>query len=139
MNTTRVVKTGLRGRVNKEILESVMGQLSDGKWENSPAMGKYWEFANIAVCEGEVVIVVDDETYGSGYRGRDDAWIRNFFAGKIKQVAYDELGGGQWERMDTTKLDYLSQYVSVTVAAAYYAYDVLKGRPTYNKRYACNY
>lgn len=135
MNTTRIIKTGLVGRIGKDILEAVMGQLSDGKWENSPGMEKYWEYASINTCGNDAVILIDDG-YGSGYRGKNDAWVKNYFANKIKQVAYDELGGGQWDRMDNTKLSYLSQYKPITVAYAYYAYDVLKGRSTANKNYA---
>jgi len=129
----RVINTGLTGPVNKDILDSVMGQLSDGKWENTPAMAKYWRNAKVQDQGGNVVIVVKDG-FGSGFNGKDETWIRNFFAGKIKEVVYDELDDKQWNRQDQTPLDYLSHGERpVTVSNAYQAYEILKGRNLKNK------
>jgi len=134
-NPTRTIDTGLTGQINNAILDSVMGQLSDGKWENTPAMAKYWRNANIEDKDGKVVIVVKDG-YDSGFRGKDDTWIKSWFAGKIKEIVYDEMGGKQWDRKDTTVLDYLSRSdAKVTVSNAYQAYEILKGRNIKN-RYA---
>ena len=133
MDTTRVINTGLTGPVNKDILDSVMGQLSDGKWENTPSMVKYWRNASIKDQDGNLVIIVKD-SWDSGFRGKDETWIRNFFAGKIKEVVYDEMDGKQWSRQDNTPLDYLSHgNAAVTVSNAYQAYEILKGRNLKNK------
>lgn len=131
----RVIDTGLTGPTNFAVLDSVMGQLSDGKWENSPMMRKFWKNASVKEQDGKVVIVIKDG-WDSGFRGKDDAWIKSWFAGKIKEVAYDELDGRRWDRADTTPLDYLSRTDKpVTVRDAYQAYELLKGRNTKN-RYA---
>lgn len=136
-NGTRSIDTGLTGPVNHDILDSVMGQLSDGKWENVPMMAKYWRNAHIADEGGKVVIVIDDSRWDSGFRGKDDKWIKNWFAGKIKEIVYDEMGGSQWNRADRTQLDYLtrSRENPITVRDAYQAYEILKGRNIRN-RYA---
>lgn len=44
---TRLVETGLVGRDAYEILESVIGQLSDGIGENKYHHEKYWRFADV--------------------------------------------------------------------------------------------
>lgn len=129
---TRQIDTGLSGPVPSAILNSVLGQLSDGKWENTPGMEKYWKYVDIAESGGQLVIVVDDSRR-SGFSGRDDTWVKNFFADKIKNLVYDELGlgsGKSWSRQDTTKLDYLGHGDTVTVSDAYQAYNILKGRRT---------
>jgi hypothetical protein len=129
----RVIDTGLTGPVNKEILSSTMGQLSDGKWENVPSMSKYWRNANIREQDGKIVIVVKDG-WDSGFNGKDEGWIKKWFAGTIKEIVYDEMGGKQWDRKDTTQLDYLGgSDVPVTVSNAYKAYEILKGRNLKNK------
>lgn len=131
-NYSRTILTGLSGKVNKTILDSVMGQLSDGKWENSPAMNKYWQHADIMVKNDQVVIEISDDWNGetsSGFQDMTADQIRNWFAAKIKAVVYDEMNGIQWSRDDEALLDYLSRSdCNVTVADAYRAYDILKGR-----------
>jgi len=138
-NLNHTVYTGLFGKVNKEILNSIIGQLSDGKWENSPAMNKYWENAEIdKAVDGELVILVDTECYRSGFRGMTSAEVMNKFAGWLKAIVQDELLGpcAEWNRLCTLELDYLgSALCPVTVADAYKAYDALKGRNTAKKIY----
>jgi hypothetical protein len=134
--SSRVIDTGLTGPVNKEVLDSVMGQLSDGKWENTPSMAKYWRNAHIEM-QGDKVVVSVKDGYDSGFSGKDDVWIRNFFAGKIKEIVYDEMNGKQWDRQDNTVLDYMGGHGEngnkVTVSNAYQAYEILKGRKLKNK------
>lgn len=38
----RIVETGLSGAFGKEIIDSIIGQMSDGIWENTPYMEYYW-------------------------------------------------------------------------------------------------
>ena len=128
MNKNRKIGTGLSGTANKAILDSVIGQMSDGMWENTPAMRKYWAHCDIVEEGGQLFLAVDDG-YDSGFSGKDDAWIKAFFAQKIKQIVYEETGGAQWNRADTTELGYLGRSGSpVTVSQAYKAYEILKGR-----------
>lgn len=135
---TRRIDTGLTGPINHAILDSVMGQLSDGKWENTPAMAKYWRNAKIAEQDGKIVILINDHAWDSGFRGKDDAWIKAWFAGKIKEIVYDEFQGQRWDRKNTSPTDYLSRNYGtnpavVTVSDAYKAYEILKGRKIGNK------
>ena len=51
----RLINTGLRGATQKDILASVLGQLSDGWWENSPRMDPYWKHAKIVEENGKVI------------------------------------------------------------------------------------
>jgi hypothetical protein len=125
----RIINSGLTGNFHFTILQSVMGQLSDGKWENTPVMRKYWENAEIRKEGNIVFIIVNDDSYNSGFRGKSEDWIKNWFAGKIKEIVYDELDSQQWDRADQTTLDYFGDSIRpVTVRDAYMAYEILKGR-----------
>ena len=129
-NPTRTIDTGLTGPVNHAILDSVFGH---------PSMSKYWKNASLKEQDGKLVIDIKD-SWDSGFRGKDDTWIKNWFAGKIKEIVYDEMGGKQWDRNDKTTVSYLSRDYGtnpaiVTVSDAYKAYEILKGRNT-KKRYA---
>ena len=44
----RIIKTNLDNTaINKDIMNSVIGQMSDGMWENSSRMRGYWVWADI--------------------------------------------------------------------------------------------
>lgn len=137
--TFRYIETGLTGKINEEILDSVLGQMSDGIWENSPSMEKYWRFVNIEEDNGELLIVVDAESgkydnYSrrgfteNGFYNMSPSDIKKFFAHKIKKIVYEEIGNTQWTRDNNTHLDYLSYYEDVQVKDAYKAYETLLGR-----------
>jgi len=116
--------TGLSGTVNEEILNSVLGQLSDGKWENTPSMDKYWKGVSIEEKNGPLYVIYPRF---SGYARLQPAEIGEFFANRIKTLVKEDVG--KWDRKDETVLDYLgSDKVQVTVRDAYRAYDALKGR-----------
>ena len=80
----RIIHTGLCGKLADEILRSIEGQLSDGYWENSPMMEKYWKNEYVLRMdneeESEIVIVVNGKNgegkmvpYRWSYReGADD-------------------------------------------------------------------
>jgi hypothetical protein len=129
----RTIRTGLTGSINHEILNSVMGQLSDGIWENTSSMRKYWENAEVELDGQDVVLIIDFDS-GSGFHGKTDDEVKAWFADKIKQIAKEEMGdhygpAAEWNRSNNTVLDYLgSNAAQVTVADAYRAYDTLKGR-----------
>lgn len=96
-----VIFTGLVDSVSKSVLENVIGQLSDGMWENSSAMTHYWPFVEIEMRNGQVCFVITkkDESYcwshgGYGYNyfvnsmkmNKDVKKIKNWFADKIKAI-----------------------------------------------------
>lgn len=132
-----------------EVIDSVLGQLSDGIWENSSAMNKYWMFADVEGTD----LVIDDEPfrdeqgwgrYGStlkrtqnGFAGKSEKQIKDWFANKAKQVvkiwAEDESKDPKyiWNRAnDDDIVDYMGGHKvrTITVADVYECYDFLKGR-----------
>lgn len=135
---TKYIETNLSGDIMYNVLASVIGQLSDGIWENSRTMEKYWR--NISVkknSDEKIQLEVNTESYINGYHKTydnpfhkmDDFQIKFWFADKIKQIVkIEQKDSGQknfWKRDCTRQLDYLRD---VTVRDAYYAYDVLKER-----------
>lgn len=93
----KVVKTGLsKSKVVNDILNSVIGQMSDGIWENSSYMAGYWNFVeinkdnNICLCdrpwdwEGR-------NTLNNKFYGMSDKDVKTFFAKKIKKIVSEEL------------------------------------------------
>lgn len=131
----RIIKTGLSKKY-KDMLDSVLGQMSDGYWENTPRMEGYWKFCDIGTAGGEITIEVDT-TSGERegvrfienrfYRMSDDA-IKKFFADKIKFLIKEE-GLGKWDRGNERETDFLSYgEPRYRVKDCYYAYEILKGR-----------
>ena len=133
---------------DKDILDSVLGQLSDGIWENSPRMENYWRTMKFSQNDrGEVELRTK-----SSYVDYRDRWVRGrneripqyhwspfsnmtnkgtkeWLAGKIKAI-YDterkyEGNVGKWSDSNDTKLKYM--HGNVTVADAYSLYKRLKG------------
>lgn len=127
----RFTDTGIPATDRKsfEILESVIGQLSDGIWENSPGMGKYWKNLHIDTRDGNIII---NETYNSPFRLDDQKKVLEFFANKVKQIIKTEIEDGrsdlEWKRDCTGISDYLGYKEQITVRDAYKVYDQLKGR-----------
>jgi len=116
-------------------IESVFGQLSDGKWENSPRMTGYWLFARVVKDNGKIALKV--LTKGGEYWGnfvsnpyfqKSAEAIKEKIANFLKAVVKDEYPGG-WKRDNTDECDYLSRgNVTVRVCDAYRVYDTLKNR-----------
>ena len=135
---------------DKDILDSVLGQLSDGMWENSRAMEKYWRGMTISQDEKGGVelryassysdkkskwlggrngrVYTWDEYKPSGYNGMNSRDVRDFFAKKIKQIVNAERKyypqTGKWSADNHNKLDFMHN--GVTVADAYSLYKRLK-------------
>lgn len=133
---------------DKAVLEGTLGQLSDGIWENSRGMEKYWrsmafsqdEKGNVELRYKRVDyervpkwrkghIEYDTKPIFSGYDGMSEKKTRDFLAGKIKAVFNTEKkfrpSIGKWSADNTTGMDYLGP--DVTVADAYSLYKRLKG------------
>lgn len=145
-NTTRTIHTGLYSSIAKEILDSVIGQLSDGMWENSTSMEKYWKFAAIdRADDNEIVIKVSksegksDGSYrhyrytSNGFSLMDDMAVGEWFAKKVKHIAVAELKdnevAGGWKRDNTLNTScYLSYHEKITIKDIYYVYEHLLGR-----------
>lgn len=92
----RYVNTGVPNtQLNRDIFRSVLGQLSDGIWENSPACTAYWLCCDVDDGGDTVSLVVEDRplvSYCGGepmknrYFDMSDADILNYFAYKIRQI-----------------------------------------------------
>ena len=131
----RIVNTGIPATdiKSKEILDSVIGQLSDGIWENSLGMAKYWQNLDTGIQDDNIVIIENSYSpfwkYPSSER---DKKVLEFFANKVKQIIKTEIEDGnhdlQWDRNCTGISDYLGYKEDITVRDAYKVYDKLKGR-----------
>ena len=120
----------LGNKVRTEVIDSVLGQLSDGIWGNSRGMEKYWKYARTNGTN----IQVNTDYWGSGFSGKSEKDVCNWFANKAKQVvkiwAEDYGLGDVWDRNNTDVVDYMGghEVPEITVADVYECYDFLKGR-----------
>lgn len=113
------------------ILSSVIGQMSDGIWENTRSMEKYWKS-------------LDYGTDANGYIYLEDTHfvcpdVVSFFANKIKQIIKIEIDDGGnnglvWDRSCSVSPYYM--HGNVTVGDCYELYELLKGRNTGKYHYA---
>ena len=112
-------------------LDAVMGQLSDGMWENSPRMEPYW------ICNSLTEEGIEMESFNRSFGRRtyrnplfdmSDIEVRSWFADKLKAVVKQWLedNRGEWSRINYDEVSYLRD--DQTVAGAYKIYDSLKGR-----------
>jgi len=100
-----VIPTGLTDNMSKNVLLNVIGQLSDGMWENSRAMTHYWPYVDIEYREdiGQVCFIIsssNDSTFYSGFGynyfinptklNKDSIKIKKWFADKIKAIVRQE-------------------------------------------------
>lgn len=108
-----------------KIVSAVIGQLSDGMWEESRAMNKYWQHATI---KGTDLIITGG--YDSGFNGRSEEWVRNWFASKLKAVVQEEVGNNKegWNRNNMEISDYISYNHDISVSECYECYDFLRDR-----------
>lgn len=142
----RKITTGLYTQVAEDCLQSCIGALSDGIWENTPSMAKYWCYANISRDpDGQVIINVSEESweksdygrYGNGFWNKNDFEVTNFFADKIKQIVKKELN--LWDRNCSSRSSLLAGYGEdhpfIEVRDAYLVYEILKGRSRASSKY----
>lgn len=129
-NNLLIIETNLQGNINNEILRSVIGQMSDGMWENSPGMEKYWHPVDIDE-NNNIVISKNNRYYYDAYVRMSDSEIKKFFANKIKAIARQYLHDNNinpytnWNENCEEECTYLSYRENVTIADAYKAYKQL--------------
>ena len=125
-----------------EVISSVLGQLSDGIWENSSAMDRYWMFADVDGTDLDISDKMYDNSYSyyrnpvrNGFYGKSEKEIKDWFANKAKQVVkiwaedYGKDPKDVWDRNNTDEVTYMGHHrMDVTVADVYECYDFLKGR-----------
>lgn len=135
----QTIDTGLKGQKQLKIMNRLIGQMSDGKWENSRAMEKYWKNCRFYLGEGGKVMLEVKSPFV--FRGQSEEEILSWFADKVKAVVKDEeeYYGTEWKRDSKTPTRFLGDWRAegvITVGDCYKVYDVLKGRRLDNKAYA---
>lgn len=143
MENFREIYTPFFSNKADEILRSVLGQLSDGLWENSSSHIKYWLNFNVERrSNGQVYFAVNkycyevfgENRYFNPFKEMTDAEFLNWVSIKLKAVIAAELKDNLlsrkgWKRDNTTfESAYLSYKEKITVADIYVVYDWLKGR-----------
>lgn len=132
-----LIPIGLGGDKDFDILQSVLGQMAEGIWENSPAVAKFWKYADF---------VRDTEKYGpqiciqihkpkyweNGFRGKTITEVKSYFAEKLRGLVRKCIADGcvgDWDRTCTTIIPYLGYEYrgQITVRDVYKIYDYLKG------------
>ena len=138
------IDTGLSGDLAEDILSSVIGQMSDGLWENSPAMEHYWRFINAVRTEGDQIFLVvdgvaEDDSHVANHfnsrMGMDERKIREFVAKKLKEAVKEELKTARhsagWDRNNESE----SSCLGGTISDCYFVYETLLGRKDFAKKY----
>lgn len=130
-----VVKTGIKANPKfMTILNACIGQMSDGIWENTRSMEKYWKSLQINT-DSSGLIEIDDRHYVC-------ANPADFMANKIKQIIKVEIDNGntklEWSRTCSAVPRYLTYGNPITVGDCYELYELLKGRNT-TKNYYSSY
>jgi hypothetical protein len=125
------INTGIKANSKFiDILGSVIGQMSDGIWENARSMEKYWKSLDYST-DASGCIVIEDRHFVC-------ANPCDFFANKIKQIIKIEIDDGNsrlcWNRSCSACPSYM--HGSVTVGDCYELYELLKGRDTTKYSYA---
>lgn len=144
MNNYREINTSFFSKKADEILRSVLGQLSDGLWENSRSHTKYWVNFNVERrANGQVYFAVNNcryevfggDCYFNPFKEMSSPEFLNWVANKLKAVIVAELKDESissregWKRNNTKfESTYLSYNEKITVADIYVIYDWLKGR-----------
>lgn len=128
----RVIDTKVpNNAVNRNVFHGVLGQLSDGIWENCPICTSYWFCCEIN-DDGDTIKLVIDSTpvvrYGNEYiRNRyfkmSDADILHYFVRKMLQIVKTEGRDNEKNYMmsarNTTRCEYLSYEANVRVCDVY--------------------
>lgn len=148
MKYNRKIKTNLEAtNKNYEILDSVLGQMSDGIWENSPVVEGYWRFATIEKSDDNKIVIAVSTIYGTNchdnkclknrFADMTDDKVKAYFANKIKQIVkmeesilkefYNNTSKDlSWRKDNQQKCGYMGYKETITVADAYAAYKNLK-------------
>ena len=138
-NKERVIKTNTSGKKANEILSAVIGQMSDGMFENSRYYEGYWMFCDID--DGNNICVDDsscDYSFNRWYENKfynmSDKEIKLFFAKMIKRIIQQEMRDkeisvrGQFKLGNTQfKTEYLNYIEEITVDDCVKVYNALVG------------
>ena len=135
---SRIIATGLVGNKANEILNGVIGQMSDGMYENIRYYEKYWMFVEIDENNNIVVDDADHEFhYGynrytpNGFYHLSDNQVKAFFAKKIEDICKEELRDngipvrGKFKANCPIETKYLNYYETITMGDCWNVYNIL--------------
>lgn len=120
MKMTTVIDTRMTAEPKGlEIMRSVLGQLSDGIWENSYKCYGYWWWANIVETIGNIGIEVETDLHyapKNPYAFMSQSEIIEYFANKIHQILYTEAkdNATQIKKCLSDKSEYVSYNEDIT-------------------------
>lgn len=143
----RTIQTTMWSLKAKEVLASVLGQLSDGYGKNISFWKKYWQNADIERADdGEVLIVVEAMNWANGnvnpFYSMSDEMVKKWFADKLYWIAdlecqdnknNDEGLEYKWNTTCQTKTARLSYNGEIMFAEAHYIHDQLLGKADLGK------
>lgn len=133
----RIIETNISGKKANEILRSVIGQMSDGIWENSGYYTGYWPFVTISDSN---CIKISESSWNdfwncyNKFKYMKDKEILEFFAKKIKQIVQTELRyknipvRGEFKKGNDRRLHSLDYNEIIIINDAVEVYDALMGR-----------
>lgn len=131
---SREIDTGLKGQEALDICDGLMGQLSDGKWENTPRMEPIWQNNRFEMTpDGAIHFIVEDNPGSwNPFISKPTGEILQWLAKHIKAVAKDT--GLKWSR-DNDDLQEWYFHGIWTIQQVYFVYETLMGRRYFHKKY----
>lgn len=128
-----VVNTGIKANPKfLDILNACIGQMSDGIWENTRSMEKYWKSLRVNVNSSGMIEIEDRHFVCTN--------PVDFMANKIKQIIKIEIDDGNtklnWSRTCSAVPHYITYGSPITVGDCYELYELLKGRDTSKNHYS---
>ena len=128
---TILIPTGLYGKDDLAIFDSLSGQLSDGMWENSSRMTKFWHYMDFVLDENDQVMIRVPRNY-QWYFGWEASpqWFKTWIANHLKQLVkeYIKYNDGEWSRDCTTRFEGWFHKPTPEIKDVYRVYDKLLGR-----------
>lgn len=132
----RIIKTNLDGEIANEILNGVIGQMSDGMFEESNYYNGFWMFVHIDESNNIHVSKFWGKTcWNKYYRNKfilmSDYEIKEFFAKMIKRIIHQELRNnnisvrGKFKKGNMMQTEYLNYDRNVTINDCATVYDAL--------------
>ena len=132
---SRRISTGLKGQAALNILDGLMGQLSDGIWENSSKMEPYWRNNHFEMEEstGRILFILEDNPgWWNPFISWDSGKILEWLGKHVKTVA--KATGLKWSR-DNTEPQKWYFHGDWTIQQVYFVYEMLMGRDGFMKKY----
>ena len=132
----RIIKTNVTGNVANEILNSVIGQMSDGMFEGNGYYEGFWIFVEIDRFNNiRVNTNYGVSRWGKYYKNKffhmSDNEVREFFARMIKRIVQQELRDknipvrGEFKKGNKRLLEYMNYREDVTIDDCVTVYDAL--------------